>query len=83
MGRDKPRTHTTNRGPTEQVRATILIHVQRERHTMAQGGRTRTRGARYRQGVGSDGCSEVMRRATSATTTSTAASCHRQSQQQS
>ena len=39
-----------------------LTHGQRERHVMAQGRRARTRGARYRQRVGSGGCSGVRRR---------------------
>jgi hypothetical protein len=37
-----------------------LTHVQRERHAVAQGGRPRTPRARYRQRVGSGGCSGVV-----------------------
>ena len=46
---------------------------------MAPGRRSRTRGARYRQRVGSGGCSRVMRHIGTVPSTS----CQRQSQQQS
>ncbi len=44
------------------LRYACSTHGQRKRHTMAQGRRARTRGARYRQRVGSGGCSGVRRR---------------------
>jgi hypothetical protein len=58
-------------------------HGQREGHAMAQGIRSRTRRARYRQRVGSGGCSGVMCRTATAPTSSTAASRQRHSKQQS